>query len=503
MSEKSKLKFIILSQGWDGFSVGFGLHREGFDVTIGQIQDVSELKNGDSPEDPKVKEMRLSQYQNMFKIVPAKKLVKALIKVEDKENYFVFCDKNSLWFYAEILIKAGFTKGLFPLKSDFEFEKNRDEAMAFVKKNYPEIKLIPFNEFSKSDEAIRFLEANPGVYVVQSKGDYVSTVVPTSDEEEQATAQIIGQIEKNKALYDKGGLILKTKLINPVEFTPQIVFFNGEPVFTDVDIETKNLGDSNNNGNQVGCGTNLIISTDLDEKINKIAFPPIIYEMAKSRVGLFVWDISIYLHEGNLYFGEFCSNRLGYDACQTEMDMSGGAGKYFTSIAEGKNPLKKRFGAGIRVFNLNKSHEVRVGIEGIEEHVWFYEVKGKDGEIVSIGNDWDLGVITASDNDIAKAIDLCYNNKDKFVFKEAYTRTKADFKEVYPTSIIHRFNEINHKYIEAPEFKDDARNEEKFKMKLDKINEEHSVAIEQLQKENEEFKKAIREEIKKVLYEDL
>lgn len=446
----SKLKFIVLSSGWDGCAAAYHLKQEGYDVTLGQVQDKSELKNGDAKEDPEEKKERLTQYDGMIKKVPAKDLVRALIKVTDKDNYFVFCDQNSLWFYADILLKAGFKNGLFPTKADFDFEKDRKGAMEFVNANYPGIKTIPYTECNSSDEAIKFLKSNEGVFVIQSEGDFVSTFVPQIDDPKIAQIQSIGQIVKHKELYNKGSIILKTKLIDPVEITPQIIFYNGTPVFTDIDIETKNMGDGKNNGPQCGCGSNLIISTNMNERINTIAFPEIVHSMAKEHTGMFVWDISLYIVGQDIYFGEFCSNRLGYDASMTEMDMAGGAGAYFTSIVSLRNPLTRKFGTAVRLFNLSKKSQV-VSYEGIESHTWLYQVRMQDKEQVSVCDCWDLGVLTGSGNTIDDAVESLFKTYEKFSFKEVYIRTKADFMEDYPTSILNRFNAVNHKYIEAPD----------------------------------------------------
>lgn len=452
MSEKSKLKFIILSSGWDGCAAAYHLKQEGYDVTLGQVQDKSELKNEDPKEDPQEKKERLTQYDGMLKKVPAKELVRALLKVTDKNDYFIYCDQNSLWFYAEILLKAGFKNGIFPTKADFDFEKDRKGAIEFVKANYPGIKTIPYTECKTTDEAIKFLESNDGVFVIQSEGDFVGTFVPQVDDPAIARVQSIGQLNKFKALYDKGSLILKTKLTDPVEVTPQIVFYNGKPVFTDLDIESKNIGDGKNNGPQCGCGSNLVISTGMDERINKLAFPPIVYEMAKTHTGMFVWDISLYIVGQDIYFGEFCSNRLGYDASMTEMDMSGGAGAYFSSIIAGTNPLKKKFGTAIRLFNLSKKSQV-VSYDGIEAHTWLYQVRKEGEDQVSVTDCWDLGVLTQSADTVDESIDNLFETGEKFSFKEVYTRTESDFKEDYPTSIMNRFNAVNHKFIEAPDSK--------------------------------------------------
>ena len=443
------MKYAIFTQDYGGIPFSLSLKREGYDVVLGQIQDVSELKN-DSPEEcSEDKKERLTQYDGLVKKVPAKELMKSLIKVKNKDEWFIFFDHNSLWYYSEILLKAGFKNGLFPTKLDYEFEKNREEAMAFVEANYPDVKLIPFTEHGTVDEAIAYLNENPNVYVLQSKGDFVSTVVPSSDDAELATKQLINQLENKRSEYEEGGIILKTKLIKPVEITPQIVFYNGKPVFTDLDIETKNIGDGENNGNQVGCGSNLIIKTKLADKINQIAFPPKVYEMAKERTGMFVWDISLYIMGDGIYFGEFCSNRMGYDSSMTEMTMAGGTSKFFQSVVGGKDPLKKDFGVAVRLFNLKKQCDVEIITDGVEGKTWLFEAKMKDKKIVSTASCWDLGVVTEAGDTVEEAVDELYENVDKVVFKEKYYRSKADFLAKYPTSIIQRFEAINHKYIDT------------------------------------------------------
>lgn len=449
----NKPKFIVLTHRGDGSPMAYHLQQEGYDVTLGIVEDVAELKCDKPAEDPETKKERLAQYDGMIKKIPAKKLVKALLKVENKDEYFIFCDFNSLWFYGEILLKAGFKHGLMPTQKDYEFEKSREGAIEFVKKNYPGIETIPFTEVKNVDEAVKFLDENEGVFVIQSEGDFVSTYVPQTDEPEIAKEQSIGQLNKYKADYDKGGIILKTKLIDPIEITPQIVFYNGKPVFTDLDIETKNMGNGKNNGPQVGCGQNLIISTEMDEKINKLAFPPIVYEMAKEHTGLFVWDISLYLHEGKIYFGEFCSNRLGYDAAITEMTMAGGVGSYFISIMNGQNPLKNKFGTATRVFNICMTKDQTISFKGIEDYTWCYEIRKEGDEMVSTGESWDLATITCASDSLDDAISGLYDHVGQFSFKEGYNRTEDDFRADYPTSIMNRYNAINHKWIEAPDTK--------------------------------------------------
>ena len=451
----SKKKFIVISAGWNGLPIAYHLQNEGYEVVVGEVQDLADCKCDDKKESPEDKEQRLTQYDGMLKKVPVDKLIEALSKVQNKDDYFIFCDFNKMWKYSELLLNAGFKNGLFPLKDDFDFEKSRERAMEFVDKNYDGIKLIPFEEFKKTEEAIKFLEENEGVYVIQSDGDFVSTYVPQTDNEKVAKEQSINQLNKFKSDYDKGGVILKTKLVNPIEVTPQIVFYNGKPVFTDLDIETKNIGEGINNGCQVGCGTNLIISTELKDKINKIAFPKAVYEMAAKRTGMFVWDISFYIMPDGIYFGEFCPNRLGYDASMTEMEMSGGAGTYFNSIVEGNNPLKTKFGTAIRLFNLAQKDGVSVNMEGIEDHTWLYEVRKDGSDIVSTLQAYEIGVITGASDNLREAIDTVYEYREDFGFKDCYNKTKKDFLGDYDTSIIYRFKDVNHKFIETPDLEDE------------------------------------------------
>lgn len=466
---KDKIEvWVTLTSGWDGMPVAYHLQQEGKKSIIGQIQDRSELKQGDT-EDPEEKKERLSQYEGMIKKYPARKLVNALKKVKDKDLYFIFCDQNQLWPYAEELLKAGFKNGLFPTKQDFEFEKGREEAMEFVEEHYPDVQIIPHQKVSTVEEARKLVEQAEVPLVIQSEGDFVSTIVGP-DDVEQSKITILAALGKHEKEYAKGEIILKEKLVAPIEITPQIVFWNGEPVFTDIDIETKNIGDGENNGNQVGCGTNLIIRTELEDEINRIAFPPKVYEMAKEHTGIFVWDISLYITDDGIFFGEFCSNRFGYDALMTEMTMAGGPSEYFSKVMNVKNPIAdSKFGTAIRVFNLNRSKDQEITTEDWKP-VWLYEAKQKDDKILSVGDCWDLGVVTGKGNTVEEAVGDVYKNYDTLVFKEKYSRSKDDFLSDYPTSIVRRFKATNGTYFEAPDFKtkDDLHKEEveKFKTKV-------------------------------------
>lgn len=462
MELESKTKvFITLSSGWDGMPIAFHMQEEGMKSIVGQVQSKTELKQEDD-EKPDEKEERLAQYEGMVQKYPTQKLVKALKKVKNKDEYFIYCDQNALWPLAEELLKAGFKNGLFPTEEDYNMEKEREAAMEFVEEHYPDVQIIPHEKYKTVEEARQAVEESEVPLVIQSEGDFVSTIVGP-DDVEQSKITIMAALDKHEKEYSKGEIILKEKLIKPIEITPQIVFWNGEPVFTDIDIETKNIGDGENNGNQVGCGTNLIIKTEFEDEINRIAFPEKVYEMAREHTGIFVWDISLYFTDSGIYFGEFCSNRFGYDALMTEMAMSGGSSHYFKAIQNSQNPLKARFGAAVRVFNLNRTKEQEIAIiDEVKDSVWLYEVTKKDDKMLSVGDCWDLGVVTGTGETVEEAIEATYKNYEGLNFKEKYTRTKDDFLADYPTSIVRRFKAVNGVYFQAPDFKtkDESHKEE-------------------------------------------
>lgn len=452
--------WVTLTFDASGMAIAHHLLEEGKNSLIGQVQDKSELKKEDD-EKPKDKEKRLKIFDGMVKKYPAAKLVKALKKVTNKDEYFIYCDRNDLWPYAEQLVKAGFTKGIFPSQKDFEMEKEREEAMNFVEEHYPDVQIIPHEKYATVEEARAAVEEAEVPLVIQSEGDFVATIV-APDDIEQSKATILAALDKHNAEYSKGEIILKEKLIQPVEITPQIVFWDGKPIYTSIDIETKNVGDSENNGNQVGCGTNLMIQTKMEDEINRIAFPEKVYELAREHKGLFIWDISLYFTENGIYFGEFCSNRFGYDALQTEMTMAHGPSEYFGKIMEGVNPIEHfKFGVAVRAFNLKEAEEQEIQYENWKP-IWLYDAIKKDDKIVSAGECWDLAVVTGRGQTIEEAVDNAYDNYGGLVFKEKYCRSKEDFLADYPTSIIRRYKATAGTYYDAPPFKtkDDKHKEE-------------------------------------------
>jgi HEPN domain-containing protein len=433
----------------DGISlpVAYKLQQEGNEVIVGMVQDQAELQNNDKPEDPEKKRKRLSLYSGIFDIKPASELLKQLLA--HKEDARIICDFNSLWVYGEALEKAGYI-GFFPKKEDHEFEADREKAKEFVKQNYPDIKVAEVNEFKSTEDAKKFLEDAENIYVLKGNSDEAKTIVPETDDIDMAKEMLISALDEYKTDYEKKGFILEQKIINPIEFTPEIQFFNGVPVMTTVDIENKPLG-AENKGVQTGCSQNLVVKTELEDKINKIAFPPKVFEMAKERKGLFVWDISILYDGKDYYFGEFCPQRWGWDAFITELKMCESVSSYFDKVFAGENPLVDTFGVAVRAFVVREGGvPEEVEIEG-GDNCYIYDLKLK-GKKMTTGYTWDTLVAVGSGEDINTATLEAYEEMDKNSFAYKYRRPMFDFLSTeYPDSIPNRYIEINHKLFNAPD----------------------------------------------------
>ncbi|PYL10892.1 MAG: hypothetical protein DMF48_09740 [Verrucomicrobia bacterium] len=108
-----------------------------------------------------------------------------------------------------------------------------------------------------------------------------------------------------------------------------------------VEFENKPFG-SGNISIQTGCSQNLLFPIGMSDKINAIAFPPVVDTMAKQHKGLFYWDASLLIDKrtGKIYFGEFCSNRPGYNSLLTELAQCSSVHHYFSSVVRKQNPFK-------------------------------------------------------------------------------------------------------------------------------------------------------------------
>jgi hypothetical protein len=356
-----------------------------------------------------------------------------------------------LFRFAEPLSKI-FPYGNFPTQDDYLLESNRNKGKEIVKKFYKDIEVAPVQEFKKIQDAIKFLENEDRLFCLKGNDDDCKTIVPQGKDIESNHSKIIESLNKDKMLYEKSGFILEQKIVDPIEITPQAVFFNGKLVFMDVDIENKPIG-AENTSYQVGCAQNLVIPLNPNSQLAKIAFSDFVFQLAKKRKGIFVWDASILIDPktGKKYFGEFCSNRFGWDSFYTESAMSRSLHGYLEDITNLKNPLISDFGVAVRMFNINakppyfyhnddlKDKEISVK-RGVNN--WLFDCYLDKDIMKTTGYTMDLAVATGYGKTIEQATNMAYEESESVIFDDKYMRTKNDFLGTYPTSIVNRYNYI-------------------------------------------------------------
>lgn len=445
------MKILWLSFEGIGFAVAKKLQEEGNEVLVGQVETYAEL-GIDKEEDPEDTKNRMSTFDGMIEKMTAKELLKKAKGFTDKNEWSVICDFNNLYRIAEQLKEMGFagedcTGFVFlPTEEQHKLESDRDLAKEFVKKHY-DIEVGEKHDFKTIDEGIQFLndtaDAGGRIYVLKAYNDDLNAIVPSSEDPMLAKDELISAMVADRKGYESQGYLLEEKISEPLEVTPQAVFYDGEPVFFDIDIETKPLlaGDT---GPQTGCASNLVYRTSEFETIAELAFPPIVYDMAMQHRGLFVWDASILVdaRTGRRYFGEFCSNRWGWDSFFTELTMCESVTSYFEKVMQKQSPLVKSFGASVRMFNVKKGVDMQVVHKGNFRDIFLYDVHAVKGAVASIGYSWDLLVATGAGESIEEAVDRTYDRLEGIAFTGGGFRPKFDFLSLdYPTSILNRWNE--------------------------------------------------------------
>jgi len=449
------MKYIFLTFSGLSLPIAYKLQQEGAEVQVGVIENIKDYVMEDEAskarENEFDKKRRLELFKNMLPIQDAFKLSEKMREIKNPHEYFVFFEENNLYRWADKVRDLGF-EGNFPTKEDYLFEVDRDKAKEFVKKYYSKLYTPRLKEFNHIKEGIAFLRGSEEFWVLKGQHDSAVTFVPDSTDSRLASNQIIEILENFPDKYEQLGFILEEFIPGIVELTPEKMYYDGVPITTSMLIENKSFG-SGNLSVQTGCSQDLVFPTYMDDRINKIAFPEIVDEMAKKHKGLFIWDASLLIskREGKIYFGEFCSNRPGYNTIFTELAQCGQVHDFFEKIVHKQNPFTLgTVATSVRVFNMNTDEEdnqvsANMTIDyrpEIEKDLWLWDVKQTSrGALVCVGSDWNLAVITGFGKSIDEAIAKLYKNVEGFSFVGAYYRPKDDYLSLdYPTSIINRLN---------------------------------------------------------------
>ncbi len=453
------MKYIFFIHECYSYPIAKHLQDEGNEIIVGIIDNYGQLRipNGTYNEKPQERIQRLSVYDGLVQKKKFQVVMSYLASVpkNKQDDYFFFFDHNDMYNVANMILKMGFKQGLFPYKDNYQFETNREIAKKWAKQHYEEIEIEESVNVKTVKDAIKFLTETDDVYVIKSNGNLAPTYVPKTDDPEIARRLAKFTLQKYKKDYEKGGILLEKKILNCYELTPIMVFYNGKPVYSLVEMENKEFG-SGNIGILKGGNQALSIKTELDSRINDIAFPPVIYEEAKKCAGLAVFDAGLYYDGDNFYFGEFCEQRFGWDGIFSEMVMRDDGKPFvthwFEDIMNGKNPLINQYGASIRLFSAEgKAEEMAeskddipiIWDESVDNNLFVYRMKKSGNEIVSIGGFDYLACMTAASDSIDMAVDKVYERIKEFHFDRLYYRPKFDFlSKEYQSSILNRIEAI-------------------------------------------------------------
>ena len=461
MANKIK-QYIFINFDGDTFPIAYKLQEEGENVLVCQIDDPKILGTETwvtHKEPPEVKRRRMSLYDGMLKKIPYAAMMYKMAAIKNKNDCFVITGHSSLYKISERIEKMGFTNGIFPNAEDYEREKDRKKSKEFVKKNYPDLKVLESKEFKGVDETIKFIEESDQFWVVKSDGNMGETIVPDRDDLEMAKKQIVSELTHYKSSYDKGKLILEPKIMNAIEFSPEIVWYDGEPVYSQVELETRMFG-SADIGDQTGGNENLIMNTDLEAKINKVAFPEAMRAIARKRRGMFITECGILSDGKDLYFTEFCANRWGWGGVFSELSGSenkkGEISNYFESIVERENPYQYKFGSSLAVYTIRSDQkfaglnqeDLSINIKkGNEKDFFIMQCKlkqiGKEKQLVNVGyREFDsapLGYVVGRGDTMESATKSIYKTLKGVSLKGLYYRPKFDWmSEDYVSSIPNR-----------------------------------------------------------------
>lgn len=457
-------KYIFFSIYCESASLAWHLQLEGKDVILAQVNDLKSIGKKEV-ENSESKKRRLNMWEGILTKKVAETFIDEIAKYNNKDEYFVVFDFNTLWMFAEKAKKAGFKYGLFPNKLDYLLESDRNLAKQFVQENYPELKTAECFEYNSIDEAIEMINESEDFWALKGNNNCFSTVVPTTKNIEFAREEIIDVLNFHKSEAEKEGFVLEKQIRDGIEFCTERIYWNGKPVAHSIDLENKAMG-GGNCSIKVGCAENLIISIPDDAPILLKAFSDATDKLASKHDGLYFIDANTILKDGELYFLEFCT-RWGFDSTQTEVEMAGSVSNYFESIANGKTPFINKFGVGVRGLNLN-TDENGVLLPNIqmrwekeeEEHIFPFDVSKdeKTGKMIHNGYEWELlSVFTGSSDDLEYAVIRAYNALESFSFNEMYYRSFEDFMcRDYDGNILDRYHAIQ-ALISSPESKEEPK----------------------------------------------
>lgn len=439
------MKIALLSVDGYGFPIAYHLQEEGHDVFVGQVRDWPSV-HVKVKEKEEARRKRLMFYDGLFDNKwSAERLVSYLLGQPTRRratDWFVLCDFNWLWPYADKLRKAGY-RGLLPHSSDYQLEHDRNATRDLISDIYPGIETGDYEQFKTSKDGIAHLEKNKGkLYVLKGFNAESETIVPGTDDPELNREIIIDALEHDQEhLYEKDGFILEEKIPDVIEFTPEAIAFDGEIRSVNVDVEHKRFG--SRNGPMTGCASGVVMWQDLETPLYEKFLAPLQEYMLRPNE-LTVWDLSVLYSPSRekFYAGEFCPNRMGFDAVFAEICTYSSATDWLEHLINGGTPEREPIGVSLRIFNPDKCDSLFIG-DPSDPNVWCYDVYKNEGKLYTTGLGKDVYVLTAESGDLQSAINDLYELEDKIEFDPGYCLQKHDWQDTeWPQNVLHRIQVV-------------------------------------------------------------
>ena len=439
------MKYAFLSADGLLFPVAYHLQEAGHEVYVGMIRNWSEVKMVRNT-DPKDEERRLSLYDGMFEHrMDARKLVEYLER-QNPKDWFVLCDFNFFYDYAERLRKKGY-RGLLPNKEDGRLEKERDYAKEFVEANYPNVEVAEHQNFKKIEDAQKYLDKHADtLYVLKGNSDECPTIVPQTDDPQANRMLILDALDRFSKWYHVEGFTLEEQIPDIIEFTPEAYGYDGEVIGVNINLEHKTLGSKG--GQLEGCVLSLIAWQEIDSPIYEYFLEPMASMMLRPNE-LTIWDMSVLYSPSRdaFYFGEYCSNRPGYDSVFAEIASCGGVEPWIDKITSGKKfgDTEEPFGATARILNKQRFDPKKGWTELVladpaDPNIFLWDIKKEKDKLYTAGHDSNTLVVSGAGETVEKAIDDVYSNCEKVVFNSGFKLERSAWDEKdYPQSILHRY----------------------------------------------------------------
>jgi phosphoribosylamine-glycine ligase len=251
-------------------------------------------------------------------------------------------------------------------------------------------------------------------------------------------------------------MIVEKKIKDPIEFTPQMAFWNGEYLYSQVEIETRMFG-AEDIGPQTGGNLNVVIRTMEKDAINEICFPKAARELMKGRKGLSFLDAGILADGENLFFTEFAGCRWGWGGVFSEMSAAED-GKlmctnYFEAVSRGEDPYRYEVGASVALYNIKPDPEVAkmpkdgmqiIMKDGYEDNLFITQLRKEKEGYVNVGYRWyddgPMGYAVGRGDTIEEAAESAYEIIQGISMKGLINRPKSDFLNPdYPSAIMKRY----------------------------------------------------------------